>query len=123
MPIYRCECPGCGERHESFARIAEREQIRCPRCGAWKQNRIPCVTSLKREWQGKDARSWQFNVDPEAARRGEFAKDLPSWEFGPDGHALFRGDSHQKRCFREFHQAKARLEEEDARAPAMPEKA
>ena len=114
MPAYALHCTGCDHRFETFAHMAERDCIACPKC-----KRTPVGTDwdktrpgIEKEWHGREATSLAFQFDPRGI--AELKAEVPSAELNDRGQMVYRDNNHQRRVGREMNAALKRIHEEDA---------
>lgn len=97
MPIYVCRCDSCGKTTEQFARVKQRDAIRCD-CGS-RVTRVPTASKGHADYTEPE-RCSAAGIHPDQI--DEARTKWPSCEFDPQtGEALFRSRAHRKKCLKE----------------------
>ena len=109
MPTYPLKCNACGTQWDQFAKVAERDAIRCA-CGAEPEVRFTDLNiGTPREWRGMESTSFSM------PRFGDGIKaDCPSAITNARGQMVFKSDAHQRQVYREMAAATKRIDERKA---------
>lgn len=116
MPNYCFTCRECHHDFDAFAKVADRDAVRCPACGTTKPyidfGRQGAPAFGNKPWTGLASESQSLVFQKEGV--ADIQRDCPSMKFVPDridkrcAKAVFENDKHHRKCLREMNAARER---------------